>query len=64
VGLELNGVSLARGPIQVLERAGDVPAVVTGPRIGITKAAVLPWRFCAAGSRFVSRPHPRELVTR
>jgi DNA-3-methyladenine glycosylase len=62
VGLELNGVSLARGPIQVLERAGDVPAVVTGPRIGITKAAELPWRFCAAGSRFVSRPHPGELV--
>ena len=30
--------------------------MVTGPRIGITKATELPWRFCAAGSRFLSQP--------
>jgi DNA-3-methyladenine glycosylase len=60
IGLELNGASLARGPIQVLERAGKAPAVVIGPRIGITKATDLPWRFCAAASRFVSHPHPRS----
>jgi len=61
IGLELNGVSLADGPIRVLARAGDWdrPAVITGTRIGITKATEHPWRFCAAGNRFVSRPWPR-----
>ncbi len=31
------------------------PAVVIGPRIGITKAADLPWRFGIAGSAFLSK---------
>ena len=61
IDLKLNGVSLAGGPIRVLARNGawTDPEVVTDRRIGITKATELPWRFCAAGSRFVSRPRPR-----
>jgi DNA-3-methyladenine glycosylase len=61
IGLELNGVLLAVGPLQVRERdpAWNDPAIVTGPRIGITKATDHPWRFSAAGSRFVSKPWPK-----
>jgi DNA-3-methyladenine glycosylase len=61
LGVELteNNTSLIDGPIQIL--AGDPLPYVTGPRIGITKAAELPWRFCAVGSRDVSRPWPPGL---
>ena len=61
VGLELNGSPLVDGPIRVVGPAAESRrrAIVTGPRVGITKAADLPWRFCAAGSRFVSSPRPR-----
>ena len=63
IELEHNGSDLVEGPVRIGPRpAGweDVE-VVTGPRIGITKAAELPWRFCAVGSRSVSRPWPPEL---
>jgi len=59
VGLAHNGADLTRDPFQLLPSAADPPAVITGPRIGITKATERPWRFCAAGSPFVSRPRPK-----
>jgi DNA-3-methyladenine glycosylase len=61
MGIELSehGSSLVAGPIQILR--GDPLPYVVGPRIGITKAADLPWRFCALGSRDVSRPWPPNL---
>ncbi len=59
LGIELrhNGVDLLNGPIVIAPRPasrGEV-SVSVDRRIGITKAAELPWRFCATGSRFLSR---------
>jgi DNA-3-methyladenine glycosylase len=63
IGLDLNGSSLLDGPIELLARdpAARPPRLVLGERIGITKAVDLPWRFCDAGSRHVSRPWPAEM---
>jgi DNA-3-methyladenine glycosylase len=63
IGLGLNGSDLIRGPIAIEPPLADWPAVelIAGPRIGITKAAELPWRFSAAGFRSVSKPWPPGL---
>ncbi len=51
---ELNGCRLDRAPFKVLAAEGE-PEVVTGPRIGITKAVDVHWRYGLAGSKFLSR---------
>ena len=52
---ELNGQPISQAPFELLPGAPDLQ-VVAGPRIGISKAMDVPWRFGLAGSRFVSRP--------
>src|ERR1700742_823759 len=50
-----NGDALDTPPFALHARTGETD-VVTGLRIGITKAAELPWRYGLKGSKFVSKP--------
>jgi DNA-3-methyladenine glycosylase len=65
IELDLNGGPL-NGPIEILPRRPEdtSPRIVTGERIGITRAVELPWRFCDAASACVSRPLPPAMRRR
>jgi DNA-3-methyladenine glycosylase len=58
IGLDLNDTDLRDGPITIELGREEVEPLV-GTRVGITKAADLPWRFAAPGSPSVSRPRLR-----
>jgi DNA-3-methyladenine glycosylase len=52
-----NDCDLVDGPITIhAGSSAESEQVLTGPRVGISKAVDLPWRFCLAGSRYVSHP--------
>jgi DNA-3-methyladenine glycosylase len=51
---EHDGLPLDAPPFRLLPAAAEAD-VVRGPRVGITRAADLPWRYGLAGSRFLSR---------
>jgi DNA-3-methyladenine glycosylase len=50
---EHDGLPLDRPPFELRARE-DEPELVAGPRVGITQAADLPWRYGLAGSPFLS----------
>jgi DNA-3-methyladenine glycosylase len=56
-----DGMALDAPPFELLAPAGNHPLleVEVGPRIGITKAVDLPWRFGEKGSRYLSKPFRR-----
>lgn len=62
IGLDLNGSSLMDGRIAIEPPPDGLrPRLAVGRRVGITKAAELPWRFCDADSACVSRPWPPQM---
>lgn len=59
----LDGSDITAAPFQLLPPTAS-PAIVQGPRIGITKALDLPWRFGAAHSPWLSHPFDTAPVSR
>lgn len=58
ISLAHDGLDVTAAPFSLLDRTAE-PAVLSGPRIGITKAQERPWRFGLAGSPHLSRSFPR-----
>ncbi|MGI3785085.1 MAG: DNA-3-methyladenine glycosylase, partial [Janthinobacterium lividum] len=64
---EHRGVDLlAGGPVRLEPRDDAVPLeVASGPRVGVSRAPDVPWRFWVVGSRYVSayKRSPRAPAT-
>jgi DNA-3-methyladenine glycosylase len=60
---EHDGLPLDAAPF-ALRPGAAAGGLVTGPRIGISRAADVPWRFGEAGSRFLSRPFPQSAAAK
>jgi DNA-3-methyladenine glycosylase len=54
-----NGLALDRAPFALFPPLAPVE-IALGPRIGLTKATDLPWRYGLQGSAFLSRPFKLE----
>jgi DNA-3-methyladenine glycosylase len=54
VSRDHDGAPLDAPPFELLARS-ETPRIVTGRRIGITRAAELSWRYALEGSPFLSR---------
>jgi DNA-3-methyladenine glycosylase len=50
-----NGLALDAPPFALYAHRSN-PEIVTGVRIGLTKAVELPWRYGLKGSRYLSKP--------
>jgi len=65
IGIEHYGAPVATGPVYFLPGRDDGLRVGVSRRIGLTKAAELPWRFFDADSPWVGRPRrPLRVIRR
>jgi DNA-3-methyladenine glycosylase len=53
-----DGLPLDRPPFKLTLPDGAQPSIVSGCRIGISRAVELPWRYGLSGSPFLSRRFP------
>ena len=59
ISLAHDGLAVTAAPFVLLDRGAE-PPLLTGPRIGISKAQEQPWRYGLAGSTHLSRAFPRR----